>query len=260
MSTLNLSLPEFLAQHIEGPYQLNTLREGQVNTAWRVMTPSRHYFLKYQGAATHNGIDRVQEVRLQRALYISHLTPHVIAYSRDYAWLLCEWIDAPTLAAADPQRQVAVLANTLVQIHQQTPPLARWSLRRRVDNYLTAVGQYAPAKARALRSKLHQYRHLLAEWEQGEAVFCHNDLAFEHVLLAPKVKVVDWEYAGYGHAYFDLASAVEINQLDQSQCQQLCDEYNKLNGKQLEVEELAHWRGLLRAINELWHAAQQCQT
>lgn len=249
----------FLSAHLTPPFQLNPLRSGAVNTAWRVESNGQRYFLKYQGDAQHTGVDRVQEVRLQRALYLAHLTPRVIAYSRDYSWVLQEWVDAPTATSLGAAEQSRLLADTLWRIHQQRPPLPRWSLKHRVANYVSAVGRYDSQQAQQFAQALDAYQSLLAEWDSAPAVLCHNDLSSDHVLLSTPARVVDWEYAGFGHAWFDLASCIEINQLDDTSQARLCRQYSAASGAKVSPTDLAPWRGLMQVVNQLWYHAQHLQ-
>ncbi|MCC5880544.1 MAG: phosphotransferase family protein [Idiomarina sp.] len=253
------ALTEFLNTHLGHDWQVEPLHRGEVNQCWKVTTPARSYFLKHQGNEAHNSINRVEEARLQQALFNAHLCPELVAHNLDYTWVLMGWVAAPTLASSPPPEQMRILGETLARIHQQTPQLPRWSMQDRVNNYIAAVNRYQPAVASAMCAKLSPYKRLLKAWDQGEPVFCHNDLALQHVLLSDPVRVVDWEYAGFGHPWFDVASAVEINQLTPGQESQLCAAYAGVSGVQLGGEDLAPWRELLKVINELWLYAQRVQ-
>lgn len=243
----------FLAEHVSSRYTLHALRRGQVNTAWRVDATGQQYFLKYHGDAQHNGIDRQQEIQLQRALYKPQLTPRIIASSSDLRWLLQEWIAAPTLSSLSEQQQTHILAGTLWRIHQQTPTLPRWSLQQRVTQYVSAI----PHDSRALaKQQLEGYTDLLQLWDASKAVLCHNDLSADHVLLSNPQRVVDWEYAGYGHAWFDIASCIEINQFSDQAQHDLCRLYSEVSGHSVTVAQLQRWCELVQVINQLWSQAQ----
>jgi aminoglycoside phosphotransferase (APT) family kinase protein len=44
---------------------------------------------------------------------------------------------------------------------------------------------------------------------------CHNDLNVKNILFGRHVKFIDWEYAGMGDRYFDLATVCEAFSLDE---------------------------------------------
>lgn len=254
---VHMDADAFLTAHVASPYTLHALRRGRVNTAWRVESEGQYYFLKYQGEAQHNGIDRQQELQLQRALFESQLAPKIIAYSHDHRWLLQEWVEAPTLSSLSEPEQAPILARTLWRIHQQTPTLPRWSLRERVTQYVSAVARYDSDLAQRQQYQLNDYADLLQLWDSSSSVLCHNDLSTDHVLLNSPQRVVDWEYAGYGHAWFDIASCIEINQLNEQAQHDLCRLYSKVSGQLLKVKDLQRWRELVQVINTLWSQAQQ---
>lgn len=254
----------FLSVHLPPPFVLRPLRNGQVNTTWQVVANEQQYFLKYQGEGQHNGIERSQEAHLQRTLAQNNLSPRVIATSPDYRWVLHEWVEAPTVSGLnDEDEQSRILALTLWRIHQQRPKLSRWSLKHRIANYLTAVGCYDDKLAKQQQHNIEAYQDLIELWDSHQAVFCHNDLSADHVLLSTPNRVVDWEYAGYGHACFDIASCIEINQLSEGAQQNLCRVYGEVSGQphqsQELVKQLQRWRGLLQVINSLWLHAQHVQ-
>lgn len=264
LGSLTTAAKAFLSAHLPPPFVLRPLRRGQVNTAWQVEANGQRYFLKFQGEGRQNGTDRIQEAQLQRSLAQHHLTPSVIATSSDYRWVLHQWIAAPSLSSLhDADEQSRVLALTLWRIHQQRPKLPRWSLQQRVANYVAAVARVDDEVAKHQQHELEAYSDLIELWDSHQAVFCHNDLSADHVLLSTPHRVVDWEYAGYGHACFDIASCIEINQLSDGAQQNLCRVYSEVSGTPHKSQELSQqlprWRGLLQVINALWTQAQQAE-
>ena len=248
---------KFLAAYVTPPFVITPVRCGQVNTAWQVEADGQRYFLKYQGERHQNGTDRHYEAQLQHQLAQRNLAPDIIASSPDHRWVLHEWIAAPALTSVlDEDAQSQLLALSLWRIHQQRPHLPYWSLQRRVTGYLNAVARYDKVLARQQQAKLARYSDLLALWDNHQAVFCHNDLATGHVLLSTPHCIVDWEYAGYGHACFDIASCIEINQLSEGAQQTLYRVYSEASGEPLHTREMQRWRGLLQVINTLWALAQ----
>ncbi|RUO29348.1 hypothetical protein CWE12_10225 [Aliidiomarina sedimenti] len=257
------AIDAFLQQHLGSGWQLQPVPGGLVNRCWQVDHEGQRYFLKQQGAARHNGVDRVEEVRLQRALYQHHLTVDIVAWNASYELVLFAWVDAPTLTQSDSTTQLKVLADTLWRIHQQAPPLPHWSLSSRVDNYLQAIAQYEAKVANDLAAELAGFAPLLTAWDQHPKVLCHNDLAFAHILMSQPPRVVDWEYAGYGHPCFDLASSIAINELTEGEVAALCEHYSahslKHGGETITPADLSDWRQLIDLVNRLWFEAQRVQ-
>lgn len=260
MDPQTIAAEEFLASYLTPPFVLTPLRRGQVNTAWQVEAGGQYYFLKYQGVAQQNGTHRQHEARLQRDLAQHSLAPRVVGSSQDHRWVLHEWICAPTLASVpDEDQQSRLLALSLWRIHQHRPNLPRWSLQHRVAKYLATVAQYDDTLAKFEQGRLAPYHDLIELWDSHQTVFCHNDLATDHVLLSTPHRIVDWEYAGYGHALFDIASCIEINQLSDAAQHTLCRVYSEASGQSIQAPQLQRWRELLQVINALWTHAHQVQ-
>jgi thiamine kinase-like enzyme len=99
------------------------------------------------------------------------------------------------------------VAGLLRRIHDGPPFPARFDAFRVVDAYRETAEahgvrippQYAEAKARADEIE----RKLGPRPEQP----CHNDLLNANFIRSPAgIRIVDWEYAGMGDPFFDLAN------------------------------------------------------
>src|SRR5690606_20100801 len=120
-----------------------------------------------------------------------------------------------------------------------------------VDNYLQALAQFDNATSKAFQSKLKSFKALFSAWG-AHPVFCHNDLAMHHIFLTKPVRVIDWEYSGYGERLFDIASAVLTNRLTTSQTHSLLNAYEGASGVTLDRTQFFEWVALVKVINELW--------
>lgn len=241
-----------------GPWQIEAIRGGVVNSSWKVSNATQSFFVKQQRADDTNAIDRADEIILQRQLHELQLCPQVKYVSDGNEWVLFDWVDAPSLAESsleEPER-MRILAHTLARIHHSAPQVAPWSLYERIMHYCTNLAEQAPQKARAYKSQLEHFSRLIESWDKEAGCLCHNDLSLGHVLLSDPVKVVDWEYAGYGHPYFDIASCIEINDLDRQQVQWLCRFYSQQCDVEITPGEIATWRALVSVLNDLWYAVQ----
>ena len=75
-----------------------------------------------------------------------------------------------------------------------------------------------PARARDIQAALQGPEHA--------PVACHNDLLAANFLHdGERVQIVDWEYAGMGDRYFDLANFAVNNELVEDDAERLLDAY-----------------------------------
>lgn len=241
-----------------GPWQVEALRGGVVNSSWKVSNSSQQFFLKQQRAEGTNAIDRANEITLQQQLHSLQLCPQVRYVSEGNEWVLFDWVDAPSLleAALEAPEQMRILAHTLARIHHSVPEVTPWSLDERIMHYCANLAVHAPQKAHAYQTQLERFSRLIEAWDKESGCLCHNDLSLGHVLLSTPVQVVDWEYAGYGHRYFDIASCIEINDLNRQQVQWLCRFYSQECDVDITPGEIATWRALVSVLNDLWYAVQ----
>lgn len=244
---------------LEGEWHIEKLNGGEVNSSWKISNQQATYFLKAQRSEQRNQIDRGAEISLQRQLSELALCPTIEYASDNHELVLFAWEGAPTLkqSAMDERSRMQILATTLWRIHGCKPKLNNWSLYDRITHYCDSLAHNAPQLAKAYLTQLEHFSGLVKDWDKKGGALCHNDLSLDHILLSEPVKVVDWEYAGYGHPYFDMASCIEINNLEPAQVQLLCHYYSKVSNKEVTPGEIASWRALVGILNELWYALQK---
>ena len=165
------------------------------------------------------GIDREHEH--EAALFAAQLGigPEVIRFQE--GCLVTRFVEG---AVGDPDAREA--GRLLRQLHGGPVLAARFDVFRVVETYA------ATARERGV-SLPHEYEGLLDVAHRVEAarsgsalVPCHNDLlALNFIDDGERTWIVDWEYAGMGDAYFDLANFTVNNELDADGERALLDGY-----------------------------------
>ncbi len=165
------------------------------------------------------GIDREHEH--EAALFAAQLGigPEVIRFQE--GCLVTRFVEG---AVGDPDAREA--GRLLRQLHGGPALAARFDVFRVVETYA------ATARERGV-SLPHEYEGLLDVAHRVEAarsgcalVPCHNDLlALNFIDDGERTWIVDWEYAGMGDAYFDLANFTVNNELDADGERALLDGY-----------------------------------
>jgi thiamine kinase len=80
---------------------------------------------------------------------------------------------------------------------------------------------------------------------------CHNDVHHLNVVDCAPLRLLDWEYAGIGDAFFDLASLSVYEEYSQQQRQQLLDAYLG-SVTAADLERLAKCCWLFEYVRDLW--------
>jgi len=111
-----------------------------------------------------------------------------------------------------------------------------------------------------LHSLLQSQRHSTSPHSDENPVLCHNDLHVDHV-RAHKC-CVDWEYAGVGPRYFDVAMCLTINHYPAAAHASFIAKYADLAGVNPEhaFHQVSVYLRLCDILNELWSQVLQQNT
>lgn len=240
-------------QRLEAPICVQPLTSGLSNHTLRLLTPMQDCVLKRWQHGDLFAMDRALELTIQRRLAQHQLAPQVMDYDLEQGWFLQPYITAPSLqsAALAPSEKVHVMAKTLATIHDTTIDIPAWSLANRVEHYLAQLRERDAHVADRMQLQLTPFLPLLDAW-LTDPVLCHNDLSMNHIMMTHPVTVLDWEYAGLGHRLFDLASAIQINQLSDPLKQRLIAAYEERSSQSVDTGQLTQWCQFVAWLNKLW--------
>ena len=128
----------------------------------------------------------------------------------------------------------------------------RWLDPFKQADYLLA--QLTPAQAKRFKDTLSMLRtDIQSTTNQDEPwVLCHNDLHVAHVRTDKRC--IDWEYAGIGPRYFDVAMCITINQISASAHHAFIEAYAQLIDTDLAYvqQQVASYLRLCTIINQMW--------
>lgn len=239
---------------IHGVIKAEPLLRGVANNVYKITTTKATYILKQFRFDHPYGLDRDQEVQVQRQLAEQQLAPEVLHYDAAQGLVVQSYLEEPDLAHADlPMAdKLRELAQLAAHIHRVSINAPVWSLRERLARYCQQLAEFDRDHAKQFESRLKRFRKLLDSFA-AHPVFCHNDLGLHHVFLAPTPRVIDWEYSGIGERYFDLASAMAANEMELPQRNAFINAYEASAGFQVHRETLESWRELVAVVNQLWY-------
>jgi thiamine kinase-like enzyme len=234
--------------------QAFAIRSGEVNQAYKLISPDKQFLLKIFKANSVLPIDRVGVFKLQEELAILGLAPKPIYLSQNLTVYCEEWL-APKqdlLGALAYNKKLELLADALYNIHSSfvsvpiLPLLEHWKI------YWKQIQTPSAVLRRQYQTMQTQWQHYL-EQHQSEFVLCHNDLHFDHIASA-QGPFYDWEYAAKGCRYLDIANCASINDLDNEGIKNLCDVYAEVAN--LEAKDVRQKVQLMLIFvdftNELW--------
>jgi thiamine kinase-like enzyme len=207
--------PETLAAEIWPGRRLRVepLGGGITNRNFKVSLDREAYVLRIGGKDTGLlGIDRRAEHAAAHAAAEAGAAPAVVAFDEDEGVLVTHFIKG-RVPARDELRLADFVA-ALRPFHDGPPIPARFDSFRVVEAYAATAAVVPAAYERA---------KLLADTIERAASArqlrpCHNDLlSANFVFDGERLWIVDWEYAGMGDLFFDLANFSANHDLDQDE-------------------------------------------
>jgi thiamine kinase-like enzyme len=189
--------------------KVTLLSGGITNLNFKVEVDGSAYVLRMGGAQTGLlGIDRaVEHAASLRAEEIG-VGPAVVDFVPSEGWLVARFIDGRAIPLKEMRRPavLARVAEALRKLHSAAAIPGRFDAHAVVDEYLAEARSHGVeipeefAAAHVISERIREARG------PQPLVPCHNDLLNANFLDDGAIRIVDWEYAGMGDKFFDLAN------------------------------------------------------
>jgi len=208
----------------------STLGGGITNSNYRVDTGGESFVLRIAGADTDLlGITREHEYAANLAAGKLGIAPEVIYMIEPEGYLVTRFITArpfPPEEITQPENIRRVM-EIVRKIHSMPEVPGEFSVFRTVEEYAEIARRYNvefPEKFDWLMEKTHEAEAALKS--DIDALHpCHNDLLNANFLIDDRIYVLDWEYAGMGDIFFDLANFSDHHELTNEQDRWLLECY-----------------------------------
>jgi thiamine kinase-like enzyme len=190
--------------------ELEPLGGGITNHNFKVVCDRETYVLRIGGKDTDLlGIDRNAEHAAANAAAAVGVGPEVVAFVEPEGYLVTRFVEGDPVPPAELRRPDALreTATLLRRVHEGPAFPARFNPFRVVEAYhATALthGVKVPAEYEAAKARADEIERKLGPRPEHP---CHNDLLNANFIRSPQgIRIVDWEYAGMGDRFFDLAN------------------------------------------------------
>jgi thiamine kinase-like enzyme len=193
------------------PLRAEPLPGGLTNLNYRIHGAPSEYVLRVTGEAEMLGADRENEYTATVIAGGLGIGPKVLAYLRPEKILITDFVDGVGVPAEQLRTTAMIgqVAATLRRLHEGPPVPGSFSAFAIVETYrdnarwlgveLPDAFEWSWERAGEMRAAL--------EASPREPCLCHNDLLNANFLLQQgRLLIVDWEYAGMGDPFFDLAN------------------------------------------------------
>ncbi len=207
-----------------GPPQ--ALSGGITNRNYRLSLGGRDCVLRLPGQDTGLlGIDRVSErLAAERAASLG-IGPQLL--HADAECMVSEFVPGTTVDAERLRADPSQVARALRAFHDSALvlPVHFW-ISDLLRVYAATIIERGGAPPRAFLHAQALVERIAAVLPLIEPVPCHNDLLPGNLIQTDShVLLVDWEYAGLGHRYFDLGNLAVNNEFDEDAERRLLEAY-----------------------------------
>lgn len=202
--------------------QVSSLEGGITNLNFRVDVGDESFHVRIAGENTELlGIDREHEHAAHLRASQAGIAPKVVYFIRPEGYLVTRFIDGRPIPPEELRQpeNLQRLAKILHKIHtmQEIPG---------VFNSFQVVRDYADVARKHNVSFPENFEWLIGQMNDAESALntqplmlcpCHNDLLNGNFLLTEWLYILDWEYAGMGDIFFDLANFSNNQELSEAE-------------------------------------------
>jgi thiamine kinase-like enzyme len=189
--------------------KVRALSGGITNHNFKVEVDGEAYVLRMGGAKTGLlGIDRaVEHAASLRAEEIG-IGPSVADFVASEGWLVTRFIDGRPIAVEEMRSPSTLkrVADALRRLHSARAIPGRFDAHAVVDVYRAEAEANGVRIPPAFAAAHEVSERIRAARGPQPLVPCHNDLLNANFLDDGAIRIVDWEYAGMGDRFFDLAN------------------------------------------------------
>jgi thiamine kinase-like enzyme len=199
--------------------RIQELKGGITNKLYLVLTPEGHrYVFRLYGQKTELFIDRDAEMENLRRMEPSGVTPRLIKYLPERQVTVVEFVPGTVLKNEDFLREDLwpLIIRPIKTIHQCGILLPyRFHPLAEVKRFHRLLEQIHPDYPEFdIKGTIHILEKIDAVTAIPHSLYvpCHNDLLADNFILTEEgggrkepMVLIDWEYGGMAHPYYDLA-------------------------------------------------------
>jgi thiamine kinase-like enzyme len=209
--------------------RITPLAGGITNENYRVDVDGRAFVVRIGGEGTALlGIDRTREQAATAAAAGLGVGPELVFALPEAAVLVTRFIDGRGLEAADVHDPATLdrIVEALGRVHRGPSIPGRFSAFRTVESYRDVALAHGVVVPPALPAWLDLARRIEGAAPPDPAVPCHNDLLPANFIDdGARIRILDWEYAAMGDAYFDLGNLAANAELGPAEERRLLELY-----------------------------------
>ncbi|TMD75640.1 MAG: hypothetical protein E6I77_10510, partial [Chloroflexi bacterium] len=210
------------------PARVTALSGGITNHNFRVDVEGESFVLRMGVAETDLlGIDRRTEREANHRAFEVGIAPHVVGFAEPEGWLVTRFIHGRPISLEEMStpRTIHRVASAVRRFHEAAPIPGTFDSHAVVVDYGREAEAHGVTIPDAYVRALEMSEGIRAARGPQPSVPCHNDLLNANFLDDGAIKIVDWEYAGMGDRFFDLANLSVNNEFGPGEDRELMSAY-----------------------------------
>ena len=188
---------------------ITALSGGITNHNFRIDVDGASFVLRMGGADTHLlGIDRQVEREANARAAEVGVGPAIERFVEPEGWLVTRFIDGRPIPVEEMRGPETIrrVASALRRFHSAAPIAGRFDAHVVVEEYCREAIERGVEIPEAYGAAHEVSERIREARGRQPLVPCHNDLLNANFLDDGEIRIVDWEYAGMGDRFFDLAN------------------------------------------------------
>ncbi|MFW9966808.1 MAG: phosphotransferase [Candidatus Thorarchaeota archaeon] len=190
---------------------------GLTNANYCVIADGEKFVLRVSGKNTEAlCINRDHEFEALKAAYDAGIGPEVVYFIKPEGHLVTRWIAGRHWTYEEYRRpdSIHLMVETIKRLHALDPVEAKFSPFSRVASFTQTAQEFGVELPQNFDDLIDTMQCIEYDQNQDQSNwlrFCHNDLVSVNYLYSDeeeKIIIIDWEFAGMGDVYFDLATLV----------------------------------------------------
>jgi len=212
-----------------GLIEIAPLKGGLSNESWVVTDGNGRHVVRFGQDFPFHHVFREREIMVAKAAHAAGFAPEV-RYAQP-GMMVTQFLGAKTYGAEDVRANRVRIAGLIRRFHEEMPRhVTGAGFMFWVFHVIRDYARTLHEGRSRMAAKLPAYLALAAELEKAQAplpvIFGHNDLLPANFLDdGKKLWLIDFEYAGFNTAMFDLAGAASNAGMSDSEAEELLATY-----------------------------------
>tara|TARA_B100000927_G_scaffold65149_1_gene51351 strand:+ start:660 stop:1391 length:732 start_codon:yes stop_codon:yes gene_type:complete len=185
------------------------LQTGKVNNSFLINNDedNRKYILRINSPKSKKfNIIRKNEIIILNAIKEIKIAPKIIFSDPQFRFLITEYIDGYVCSKNNFSLNDRAILKKIIEKYQKIKvKLPKFNYLKHVKKYQKIIGRTSKIDNK-LKSRLEKFYPYLENFQNQNwsPVLCHHDLNPTNIIKTDKgMKIIDWEFAGYGHSNYD---------------------------------------------------------